>query len=69
MTKGDLAFATACVRGVHTALAAFKQWARQQELTQHDETFIHALDSAALASKDWLRSKVKELAPHEDPQQ
>lgn len=62
MTYGDLAFAQAVVRGIHTALAAFKAWARTQKLTTYDERFIKALDNAADAAKDWVRSKADEIA-------
>lgn len=63
MTYGDVAFAQAVVRGVHTALAAFKQWARaSKSLEPHDERFIKALDIAADAAKDWVRAKADELA-------
>jgi len=62
MTYGDLAFAQACVRGFHTALAAFKQWSVTQQQTAEDERLLRALDFVADAAKDWVRSKASEIA-------
>lgn len=69
MTAGDLAFAQEAVRGAHTALAAFKRWADRQTLTQHDERLIKALDVAADAAKEWVRSKADELVKGNHAQQ
>lgn len=62
MTAGDVMLAQAVVRGVHTALAAFKQWTRTQQVNPNDERFMRALDIAAGAAKDWVRAKADELA-------
>lgn len=61
MTTGDIAFAQACVRGFHTALAAFKQWAARQKLTRADENFLRALEITGDAAKEWVKEKADEL--------
>lgn len=67
MTPADLNFATECVRGIHTALAALKRWVATKELASHDETFIKAIDHAGLAAKEWLRAKVIESGKQQNP--
>jgi hypothetical protein len=65
MTPADLNFATECLRGIHTAVAAFKRWAQTKELRPEDEALIKSVDHTAAAMKEWLRSKVLNSLPHE----
>lgn len=58
MTPADFNFATDCIRGIHTALSAFKRWAASKPIAPEDEEFISAIDRAGVAAKDWLRAKV-----------
>lgn len=66
MTYGDIAFAQAVVRGIHTALAAFKQWTATQTMAPEDQAFIAALDRAADAGKDWVRAKADHIATRKE---
>lgn len=71
MTPADFNFATDCIRGIHTALAAFKRWIGTKTLTPEDEVFMGAIDRAGVAAKDWLRAKVVRAGQElkdEDPQ-
>ena len=58
MTPADFNFATDCIRGIHTALSAFKRWVATKPVKPEDEAFIGAIDRVGAAAKDWLRAKV-----------
>ena len=66
MRPEDINFATECVRGMHTALAAFRRWVATKQPDQHDEALLKHIENLGEAIKEWLRSKVRKLG-NENP--